>query len=48
VWIALLVLGGVLVGGVISSARARHWTGALVLGAAAVLSLAAGYAWVPR
>jgi membrane protein DedA with SNARE-associated domain len=48
VWIALLVLAGVLVGGVISFARNRAWFGAAILAAAAVLAFAGAYAWVPR
>ena len=47
-WIALLVLAGVLLGGVISFARNRQWVGSAVLGAAAVLAFAGAYAWLPR
>jgi membrane protein DedA with SNARE-associated domain len=48
VWIALLVLTGVLLGGVISFARNRMWVGVAVLGAAAALSAVAAYQWLPR
>lgn len=46
--IALLVLAGLLLGGVISFARARHWLGAVVLLAAAGLAFAGAMAWVSR
>jgi len=48
VWVAMLVLAGVLVGGVISFARSRKWLPAMVLGAGAVLSFASAIAWAPR
>ena len=44
----MFVLAGVLIGGVISFARARNWLVVIVLGAAAVLAVAAAFAWVPR
>ncbi|MDA8434700.1 MAG: hypothetical protein M0Z98_01790 [Actinomycetales bacterium] len=47
-WIALLVLAGILLGGVVSFARARQWLVAVVLLAAAALAFAAAMAWVPR
>jgi len=48
VWIALLVLTGLLLGGVYSFARNRQWWGALILGAAAAISALAAYEWLPR
>jgi membrane protein DedA with SNARE-associated domain len=48
VWIALLVLAGILLGGVASFARAKQWLVAAVLLAAAALAFAAAMAWVPR
>jgi MFS-type transporter involved in bile tolerance (Atg22 family) len=48
VWIALLVLTGILLGGVFSFARNRQWWGAVILLAAAALSAAGAYAWLPR
>ncbi len=47
-WIALLVLAGLLLGGVVSFARARQWLVAVVLLAAAGLAFAGAMAWVPR
>jgi len=44
----MLVLGGVLLGGVISSARHRSWWAVVILGLACVLAFAAAYAWLPR
>ena len=46
--IALLVLAGFLLGGVYSFARSKHWVLAVVLLAAAGLSLAAAIAWSGR
>ncbi len=43
----MLVLGGLLLGGVISFARSRTWWGVVILGAAAALAFAAAYAWLP-
>jgi uncharacterized protein involved in response to NO len=48
VWIALLVLAGVCVGGVISFARQRRWLPVAILASAAVFSFAAAYAWAPK
>jgi LPS O-antigen subunit length determinant protein (WzzB/FepE family) len=48
VWIALLVLAGILLGGVVSFVRSRHWLAAVVLLAAAGLAFAGAMAWVPR
>jgi membrane protein DedA with SNARE-associated domain len=48
VWIALLVLTGILLGGVYSFARNRQWWGAAILLAAAALSAAGAYEWLPR
>jgi membrane protein DedA with SNARE-associated domain len=48
VWIALLVLTGILLGGVFSFARNRQWWGAMILLTAAALSAAGAYAWLPR
>jgi hypothetical protein len=45
VTVALLVLAGVLIGGVYSFARNRHWVLAVILLAAAVLALAGAVAW---
>ena len=47
-WIALLVLGGILLGGCVSFGRNRQWGAVLVLAAGAVLSFAGAYAWLPR
>ena len=47
-WIALLVLAGILLGGVISFARSRNWLFAVVLLLAAALAFTAAMAWVPR
>ena len=47
-WIALLVLTGILLGGVLSFGRNRHWWGALILGAAAGIAALATYEWLPR
>ncbi|HET7902307.1 MAG TPA: hypothetical protein VFL59_14075 [Candidatus Nanopelagicales bacterium] len=47
-YIAMFVLAGVLIGGVISFARNRRWLEVIVLGAAAVLAIAAAVAWAPR
>ena len=47
-WIALLVLAGILLGGVISFVRSRNWLFAVVLLLAAGLAFAAAMAWVPR
>jgi len=46
--IAMFVLAGILIGGVISFARARNWLLAVILGAAALLALASAVAWAPR
>jgi membrane protein DedA with SNARE-associated domain len=48
VWIALLVLTGILLGGVYSFARNRQWWGAAILLAAAALSAVAAHEWLPR
>jgi hypothetical protein len=48
VWVAMLVLAGILVGGCISFARNRQWLPVMVLAAGAVLSLAAALTWAPR
>ncbi len=47
-WIALLVLGGVLIGGVVSFARNREWPAMVACSAAALLALAGAYGWMPR
>ena len=47
-WIALLVLAGLLLGGVISFVRARQWLFAVLALAAAALAFAGAMAWVPR
>ena len=47
-YIALFVLAGVLIGGVISFVRAKNWLFAVLVGAAAVLALAGAIAWAPR
>jgi hypothetical protein len=44
----MLVLAGILLGGVYSFARSRTWWGVVICGAAAVIALAASYAWLPR
>ena len=46
--VALLVVAGILLGGVYSFARSKHWVLAVVLLAAAGLSLAAAIAWSGR
>ena len=46
--VALLVLAGFLLGGVYSFARSRNWVLAVVLLAAAGLSLAGAVAWSGR
>jgi hypothetical protein len=46
--IAMFVLTGFLIGGVISFARTKHWVIAIVLGTAALLSLASALAWARR
>jgi hypothetical protein len=48
VWIALLVLGGIFLGGVISFARTRTWPAVMVLCAGAVLAFSGAYSWMPR
>jgi len=45
VTVALLVLAGVLLGGVYSFARNRHWVLAVILLAAAGLAFAGAVAW---
>ncbi|MGD9956361.1 MAG: hypothetical protein AB7V23_09870, partial [Candidatus Nanopelagicales bacterium] len=47
-WVAMLVLAGILNGGVISFARNRRWLPAIVLAGAAALSFAAAMAWLPK
>ena len=46
--VALLILAGFLLGGVYSFARNRHWVLAVVLLAAAGLSLTGAVAWSGR
>ena len=46
--VALLVLAGFLLGGVYSFARSRNWVLAVVMLAAAGLSLAGAVAWSGR
>jgi len=48
VTVALLVLAGFLLGGIYSFARSRNWVLAVVLLAAAGLSLAGAVAWSGR
>jgi membrane protein DedA with SNARE-associated domain len=48
VYVAMFVLAGILVGGVISFARNKRWIEAAVLAAAAVLAVVTALAWVPR
>ena len=47
-WIALLVLAGLLIGGVYSFARHRQWLAAVIALAAAGLAFAGAMLWVPR
>jgi hypothetical protein len=46
--IAMFVLTGFLIGGVISFARAKNWLVVVVLSTAALLSLASALAWARR
>jgi len=48
VYIAMFVLAGVLIGGVISFARNKRWIEAIVLAGAAALAIATAVAWAPR
>ena len=42
---AMLIVGGLFVGGTYSFARQKHYVGAVVLAIAAVLSFAAAWLW---
>jgi len=46
--IAMFVLAGLLIGGVVSFARAKNWLFTVILGAAALLALASAVAWSRR
>ncbi len=47
-WVAMLVLAGIFIGGCISFARNRQWLPVMVLAGGAVLCFAAALSWAPR